>query len=536
MVRRGHQITPNSTDAQNQHVTEFSTQPNNSTAYIRNIADSVELKVLHVDDRIQYICDLNEAVSKDNRKKKETHRPDGPDIEVYGRRWYILAVYSLISFTQAAVWNTWGPIAVSCEKAFGWNTAILALLPNWGPIGSILTGWLFSWSLDVQGIRISCVVTAALTTIASAIRCLTSEPPYITWTANISAFLNGLGGTVAMGAPPVLSAAWFPPHQRTTSTAIATLLNYGGVAASFLIGPLFNRDDVNTTYTASQMQQVNVTMATTLNSTHVYDESEVAWIRHRIMLILYAECGWCFLLLVLVVVYFPSKPPKPPSTSACTQRLEIISGFKKLMRNKKFIQLCVAYGVPVGIVALWAGVLSVNLKSYHISETQAGWIGFYSIIAGCFGCLVMARLSDIFSKHTRQILIFLYSMAFLDFLWFNLILIDVIPSSIAQIYISIIVGTLLVNASVPLWIEMACEITYPIAEGITTIVMLMWLNTVGLVFLGIQMIPNIGTAWENWSILGSIGVGIPVLLFMDHSYNRLTVDEIAIKKADGVIK
>ena len=49
-------------------------------------------------------------------------------------------------------------------------------------------------------------------------------------------FLNGLAGPIAMGAPPALSAEWFPPEQRTTATAIATVSNVFGLAVSFLLG------------------------------------------------------------------------------------------------------------------------------------------------------------------------------------------------------------------------------------------------------------------------------------------------------------
>lgn len=35
----------------------------------------------------------------------------------------------------------------------------------------------------------------------------------------------------------------------------------------------------------------------------------------------------------------------------------------------------------------------------------------------------------------------------------------------------------------------------------------------------------IGTMWENWALLGSIFVCVPVLLLLRENYNRLTVDE-----------
>lgn len=39
-----------------------------------------------------------------------------------------------------------------------------------------------------------------------------------------------------MGVPPALSALWFPVKERTTATAIATILNNIGVGISFALG------------------------------------------------------------------------------------------------------------------------------------------------------------------------------------------------------------------------------------------------------------------------------------------------------------
>lgn len=59
---------------------------------------------------------------------------------------------------------------------------------------------------------------------------------------SIGQFLNGLAGPVTQAGPPLLSAYWFPSHQRTTATAVAALCGSMGVAMSFLIGPGFVRD------------------------------------------------------------------------------------------------------------------------------------------------------------------------------------------------------------------------------------------------------------------------------------------------------
>ena len=70
---------------------------------------------------------------------------------LYRRRWYILFVFSMCSFTQSLLWNTWGPIAASTEFAFGWTNVDIAVLALWGPIAFCLTVYLFSWIVQTKG-------------------------------------------------------------------------------------------------------------------------------------------------------------------------------------------------------------------------------------------------------------------------------------------------------------------------------------------------------------------------------------------------
>lgn len=53
---------------------------------------------------------------------------------------------------------------------------------------------------------------------------------------NLCAILNGIAGTVPFAGPAQVANTWFPPHQRTTATAILSIFNYGGVAMAFVIG------------------------------------------------------------------------------------------------------------------------------------------------------------------------------------------------------------------------------------------------------------------------------------------------------------
>lgn len=71
---------------------------------------------------------------------------------VYGRRWLVLLLFSLLSFAQGLVWNTWGPIQNSARLAFGFSGWDIALLVFWGPIG-FAPCFFFMWLMDKKGER-----------------------------------------------------------------------------------------------------------------------------------------------------------------------------------------------------------------------------------------------------------------------------------------------------------------------------------------------------------------------------------------------
>ena len=62
----------------------------------------------------------------------------------------------------------------------------------------------------------------------------------------------------------------------------------------------------------------------------------------------------------------------------------------------------------------------------------------------------------------------------------------------AIIFASYIAGNVFMNAATPLFYETACEVSYPVAEGVTNLVLTLVNNIFGLLFLLVQMIPNIG--------------------------------------------
>ncbi|XP_050395913.2 solute carrier family 49 member 4 isoform X2 [Patella vulgata] len=447
------------------------------------------------------------------------------EIKVYKRRWYVLLLFSCFAAAQGGIWNTWGPISDSSKDAFGWNDGDIALLSNWGPISYLISGIFFSWMIDVKGLRVAAVTSCFLVTAGAGVRCITSTPPGSTWLIHFGQFLVGLGGPVAMGGPPALSAVWFEPSERTTATAIAFLIPNLGIASGFIIGPLLvpspNITETNSTF-------INSTKLDYFQSANFSNSStsmRISQERKDIMFLMYIEFGGTLLVFLMMLIYFPKKPPLPPCASATIKRQDFWKGLKDLFKCKQFWYIATAYGTSLGVINVWTGIIDVNLSPLGVSQNEAGWIGFYSTCAACVAALVVARFADVFSKRLKLFIFILYTVGTVFIIWFALASAQILPTSTAVFYLTVIMGVMALNASVPLLFELACELAYPIGEGTTNGVMTILNNLGGLIFLFILMIPNIGTMWMNWTLIGATVVCFPLYGMLKETYNRLDIDE-----------
>ena len=230
------------------------------------------------------------------------------------------------------------------------------------------------------GLRSAVVLATVFEFVGAGLRCFPNLGIEAqTWMIHLGQFITGIGGPVAMAAPPLVSAAWFPPEQRTTATAISSLACYSGTALSFVIGPLLV-PDVGKLLINNGSQTEHTIDYKKIRSN--LTDAQYYHLQGSIMNLMYVEIGVVTFILLCVLIYFPKKPKHPPSVTAATGRLDFNVGLKKLVKSGQFWLLVLIYGVGTGIYGGWCSVLDLNLSEFGVSQSMAGWLGFWAVLAG----------------------------------------------------------------------------------------------------------------------------------------------------------
>ena len=282
---------------------------------------------------------------------------------VYRRRWYVLAVFCYSGIIQATIWNTWGPIAEATNVVLDWNGSNIALLTSLSTLSNIITGLPVCMLMDKKGLRFSLLTCSMMFVVCTGIRCLTLESTPLLWLSYTSSFIFGIASSVPFSGPSLVSAVWFPPHQRTTATALASTFNYLGFALSFLFGPLIVTDpqySIDTNDYNSNGTAVNATDSLTKDNMNADSQSEIVNtttvkivnnidnLRTGIRALMFTHLGLAVSLLILTLIYFPARPPTSPSYTASIDKPNYREATAAIMKNGKLWLVAIAGGMPLG--------------------------------------------------------------------------------------------------------------------------------------------------------------------------------------------
>ncbi|XP_052673531.1 solute carrier family 49 member 4-like [Crassostrea angulata] len=439
------------------------------------------------------------------------------ELRVHGVRWYLLSVVSLHCCLQNAVWAAFPPIAQSAKLVYDWTDSDINMSLIYGNIGTIVLLLPMIWIVFAKGMRTALLLSTFLTAIGTALKALPVGNNLNSWLIPIGLFLNGCGGAVTSVGATVLSETWFPPSQRATATVFYLVSAAVGGALVFIVGPAVVPEPIalcdNITW--SKKSNCSEQNKSYINSHEVQEGLKVLNI---------TECSLAVLLLISVIFHFPNKPLHPPSVTANTQRLGLREGARTAVREWRFWHLALCCAISTSVYASWLTTAEVVLHPFGISQKEAGWMSFSGAIGGTLFGMVLSRLSDIFHRKMKVIMMAMFSIATVFYLLFILMLIEVVPNEHWLFYFAYIAACVMTSGAQPLYYEIACENLFPVSEAVISGFLAFLLNVGSSLFLLVTLIPGIGTMWPNWAVFVTSLLSVVVLYLFKEEYRRLDID------------
>ena len=271
-----------------------------------------------------------------------------------------------------------------------------------------------------------------------------------------------------------------------------------GTSISYLIGPLvvpFN----------------NSLIDDTLNLTSEEEDEEKESIRKHIQYYMIGDAVVAAVILIAIIIYFPSKPKKAPSPSAVVPRSEFGPAIRAMVRNPQLWLTCLAYSISNGFLAGWQGVMALNFQPLGVSDEDIGFLGFLAVFVQCAVAVGVSFVQDRFRNKIKLSIITLLTLASVMFLWLALLCLEVIPYTLWQIYVATITGSTLCYTCIPLSFEYAIMQAYPVSEGMVGSFLTGVFNFFVLIFLLLFFIPGIGYLWMNYLLVIGAIVSIPLI-------------------------
>jgi len=307
--------------------------------------------------------------------------------------------------------------------------------------------------------------------------------------------MNMIAGPIAMSAPTVISAAWFPPNKRTLPTCIMQVFNFFGIGISNMLALVF--------ITAK--------------------EGDAAGIKENLDSLLKFHMGTAMVISACIYAYFPSSPnssPCPDVTHSQTSRRqsvktfslkdtleEFIRDFSLLLRNKDVWILMIVYSLSQSLVLSWQSSTVIDFTSLHInfklSEGFASSVGLRVGLISSFGSMVIAFLMDKYEINKKLALSTLFIASGIIFIFGTLITEGFIEfesqNTLEEVLVNLyVVGVTLACSCAPIATTLCVEVSHPVSEGNTGSWLTLWFNLFALAFFLAFQIPNVGTEWLNF--------------------------------------
>ncbi len=212
----------------------------------------------------------------------------------------------------------------------------------------------------------------------------------------------------------------------------------------------------------------------------------------------------------LLLAYFPARPKRPPSVTTMVERTDFVGGWRLVLRNRQLWLVGLALSIP-GMQYGWQSIMAIVFEDFGVTDREVANIMFLSVVCQAAAVAVVGLAMDHFRDRLKPSVFVLLTTSCLSYVWLALLILDVIPYSLPQLYVSTVVATTGFVATLPLFFELALMISYPIPEGLVGAYLTGLLNLMFTAFLLVLMVPDMDYTWVTYVLITCTVAAIPLV-------------------------
>ncbi|ETS74308.1 hypothetical protein PFICI_14174 [Pestalotiopsis fici W106-1] len=350
------------------------------------------------------------------------------EYRVYKKRWFGLAILTLMNIIVSWDWLTFSPVSQFAAEYYGVDESVI----NWLSIGFffifVVVSPLTIWMLHMNP-KISIMTAAALMLVGNWIRYAGSHSSDggNFGVVMFGQLLIGASQSFVLSAPTRYSDLWFTPRGRIGATAIMSLANPFGGALGQLIVPFM------------------VTKASDTSSMVLY-----------VSIIATVICIPSF--------FVPAKPPTPPAHSGETVKESLLTSARKLSKSVEFWLLYIPFSIFVGFFNSISSLLNQMMQPYGFTSDEAGIAGAVLIVVGLVASAITSPILDRTKKFLLavKIAVPIIAICYLIFIW--------MPATrdLAGPYVVLAILGAASFSLVPVALEFLIELSHPCSPEVTS--------------------------------------------------------------------
>ncbi|KAI8093974.1 major facilitator superfamily domain-containing protein [Thamnidium elegans] len=372
--------------------------------------------------------------------------------KTYKIRFFGLTVIALSNIVSSMNWLSVAPVPDSSKEFLGISLTEINWFSNVFMLVYLFAGPLSSWSYDRFGIKLGLVIGAVLQALGAWLRYFSvfvNDPTGRFALAMIGQVVCAIGQPFILNICTPYAALWFSADGRGTATMVGGIANSIGMAVASLILPAIvtSADTVPTGFLV-------IACATT-------------------------ACA-------IPAFFVPKKPKSPPSYSASSKNKFAISfgqSLRELASNWNYLIIMVSFGVLCGLASAFTSILTQIVAPYGISADDAGFLGAAFIIAGLVGAIITGIFIDKTGRHKLVMKIYVPIDGAL-YLAFYFVVIKELGYD-AMMAICVLLGFFTFSL-LPVCLELSVESSYPISESISSSLLWMCSQVLGLIILSVM--------------------------------------------------